>query len=780
MRTVGNNASSMASRIKLSSIASVAATATMTAAWAALAAQGVALVSSAGPLVGLLAGLPGLLFAAIPGVGALLLGFSGLAAALHTTAGGAGQSATAIAAAEHRVEIAQRAATQAQQDLNDARATAAQRLRDIRRELAHANLDQRAATLAVRDAELALRAARMSGNRDQRIHAELALAEAQQNVIDVQDHLSDVTAEANKRQADGIEGSDEVKTALQKQADATYELAQAQRALTEGSGGGGIDKAAEAYAKLTTEGRSLVDVLKAIAPAWREVQQAVQAKVLAGVADSVRLLSNAYLPVMLTQLPAIGQGWNNAFNDTAKLAASEGFVKDINDALGNAAVFWQKIGSAFAPFLDGFRHFAVVGATFLPRIGDWVLRIGQRFDAWAEAARRTGRAHGWIEKGLDTLSQWWSILKNLGASIVAIFRAGSGGPDWLPRLVEGTAQLRAWLESPAGQGKLAEVFGTLRDIGAKLFDVLKEVAPTILGLFSDGSAKQAASDFADALGWVAHHLDDIKGWLPVIAAGYVAYKASLVGAVIVEGIRLPILAATAVANWRLASALKVSTIATEAGAAANTAFGVSTFAALGIVGLFIIAIALMAVEIWYMVTHFDSAMTTLRYLWDFNWNINVQLVRGVLDWISNAWNGFIGWISSLPGRIGAATSGMWDGLTSSFRQALNAIIYAWNRLSFTIGGGSIFGMSIPSVTLNTPDIPYLDTGGRVLTDGLAFIHRGEDVIPAAQVDRGGGGGSQVTISFAATGDPLLDAIVRELRKHVRVEGGGNVQIALGR
>ena len=46
----------------------------------------------------------------------------------------------------------------------------------------------------------------------------------------------------------------------------------------------------------------------------------------------------------------------------------------------------------------------------------------------------------------------------------------------------------------------------------------------------------------------------------------------------------------------------------------------------------------------------------------------------------------------------------------------------------------------------------------------------------------GGSASPVVISFAATGDPLLDAILRELKSYIRVNGGtgsDSVQTALG-
>jgi len=51
--------------------------------------------------------------------------------------------------------------------------------------------------------------------------------------------------------------------------------------------------------------------------------------------------------------------------------------------------------------------------------------------------------------------------------------------------------------------------------------------------------------------------------------------------------------------------------------------------------------------------------------------------------------------------VGDAFGGLWE----SFKANLNRIIGAWNGLSFTLGGGNVFGMDIPRFTLSTPDIP---------------------------------------------------------------------------
>ncbi len=96
------------------------------------------------------------------------------------------------------------------------------------------------------------------------------------------------------------------------------------------------------------------------------------------------------------------------------------------------------------------------------------------------------------------------------------------------------------------------------------------------------------------------------------------------------------------------------------------------------------------------------------------------------NWIVNAFWDVVNWFRGLPGRIGNAASGMWNGIVDSFRAAVNWIIAAWNNLSLTIGGGTIylpFGRRIvlPTMTLNTPNIPFLAEGGTIAGAGSAIV-----------------------------------------------------------
>lgn len=122
------------------------------------------------------------------------------------------------------------------------------------------------------------------------------------------------------------------------------------------------------------------------------------------------------------------------------------------------------------------------------------------------------------------------------------------------------------------------------------------------------------------------------------------------------------------------------------------------------------------------------------------WN---NVIRPVFGWISSAAGAVAGAVRSAFGAIGGFISSAFSGAVGIVRGALNGVISVINS---AIGGvNSIIGMlnRVPGVSFpHLPTIPHLDVGGDVLSTGLAVIHKGERVTPAAQVARLGGDGGQ--------------------------------------
>ncbi len=177
---------------------------------------------------------------------------------------------------------------------------------------------------------------------------------------------------------------------------------------------------------------------------------------------------------------------------------------------------------------------------------------------------------------------------------------------------------------------------------------------------------------------------------------------------------------------------------------------------------------------------FDALTWPYRMAWQgiqFIWGLITSGAVAATDWVISKLVALVGFVTSLPARMRAAAAGLWDGLKDTFRAAVNWLIARWNNFSLTLGGGTVLGMSIPSVTLSTPNLPFLDVGGHVSATGLAVIHKGETVFPPAQTTALGGGGRDVVV-LRSDGSAWSDLIIETLRKAVR-DRGGDVQFVLG-
>jgi len=127
----------------------------------------------------------------------------------------------------------------------------------------------------------------------------------------------------------------------------------------------------------------------------------------------------------------------------------------------------------------------------------------------------------------------------------------------------------------------------------------------------------------------------------------------------------------------------------------------------------------------FFVSWWNRGRANLQAVWDFIKNMWSYSPIGL---VTQNWDKIVDYVKALPGRIASNAKGMWDGLVSTFKVSVNKIIDLWNGLSLTIGGGEIMGKKIPSVTLNTPNIPMLASGGDIAQGGWAVVgERGSEL-----------------------------------------------------
>jgi phage-related protein len=575
----------------------------------------------------------------------------------------------------------------------------------------------------------------------------------------------------------------QVTDATQRLADAQLAL----RDASKSAASGGINPAAEALAKLAPSARALILTLRSLGSTWHtEVTSRVQNRVFAGVAGDVRALSSVYLPIMRTRLTQVGAGFNQAIRESMGLARSKGFAADVNSILGATATTTDRLARAVRPVVNGVMQFVAVGVQFLPGIAGSTLSIAQRFERWAVAARESGKIKDWIGNAVAVLRQLGTIAVNAGASVMAIFKASdaNAGKGVLDSLVKGSAALRQWLTSAKGQEQVRNTLATLRDILTNIGRVLPDIAKNS-GTFSDTLkiANPLIKFLADHIGTVAAFLptmalgfvalrtaklgsDVIDGPIRLVSAfsnfglrgalraNTDAIKAqgvaSKAAALEEKGLAVATAEGDAVRKRGIIStvAAKIAAVATSAAtkAWAATQWLLNLAMSANPIGLIIIGVALLIggiVLLWKHSETFrkivigvwngikDAAMATVHWFTNTAWplikkffQMQVDAVKSVWDAVTTWFGKVVGFITGLPKRLSKAASGMWNGIKDSFRAAINWMIGKWNDFHLTIGGGSVMGINIPSVTLDTPNLPMLAAGGRLTRGGAAIVGDG--------------------------------------------------------
>ncbi|MBB4747744.1 hypothetical protein [Actinoplanes lobatus] len=844
-------------RVRAASLLAAAAQLALGAAFASAAAHAVGLASAVAPAISLLGLLPSIGAAGVASVLTLGMGFSGMAAALKSTGaagGGAGRVLGDVAGAERRLAQAQRDAKTAQEALNTARKEAADRIASYRDQVEGAQLDEESATNALADARKRLEEASMMTGPDAADayrDAELAVRQQEFALDQAKKRTQELKNEQAKATRDGVEGSDEVKQAKDRERAALEQVKAAQEALNRarqgaGGGGGGVNAQAAALAKLAPAARAVVLTLLQLKPAWDGVTRSVQNRFWQGAAADLRMLSGAYLPVARTRLVELAGSFNLAGRESAKLVGSRRFVADVNATLGNTNRAAGILARAVAPIISAFRTWGVVGSAYLPEIAGWVLQLANRFNRWSTAARDSERMAGWFRNGTTAIRQLGTIAGNTIGIVAALLRGGGAdsGRTLLATLTAMTGRLRAFLNSTQGQAKISAFFAGLRVILSSVVSLFPILASGVSNFATSATtADGAGGSLADtlnvtrvALGFLAGHTGALAELLPYVAGGFLVYKASQVAANTAAAVGIPLRIAEVAVHWRLSSALRANTAAMTSATAstgantaatgANTAAGnigvvarirgtaalvaqraalvattIATRAAtagqwllniamsanpLGLIVIAIVAVAAGLYLLWTRSTTFRRIVTgAFNAVWSaaragWSWvRVNFPrfyhmiadpIGRGI-TWARGRWDSFVGFVRNLPGRVSSSLSGMWGALRSGFRNALNYVIGLWNNFSLTLGGGSVLGMNIPSVTLNTPNIPYLATGGRAVGAGLAHVgERGPETVwlpagatvePLRGSGHGGGGGQTVRVIVDIRGGE------REFRRLIR-------------
>jgi phage-related protein len=429
------------------------------------------------------------------------------------------QAAETEARAERSVADAQRQAKQAQQDLNDARQQAVRDLRDLNDQLVDSRLDERQASLDVTSALEALNQARAQGlgPGDQLDALQLAYDEAVQKLKEAKEHTDDLSTDTDKANKAGVEGSKNVAAAKQSVADANQNVRDQEQALADarqqqartaaqglesiqkaeealaaagasaGGGGGGVDKLAQALAKLSPNARAFVLQVLALHGAWTALQQDVQNRLFEGLAASLKQTATVVLPVLRTGLVSTAGALNSMALQAAGAARSIAKDGTLGQAMAAASTSLKNLSGLPAVFIRGITQIAVAAGPAFDALtasaGRGAASIGQKISE----AFKDGRLRAAIDQAIALIKQIGVIGVNVGHILGSLFGAANqSGAGFLNTLQTITGALAMAFADPAVQDGLRSLFQTIsllaRTAGPLLIQALQTIAPVLTAL----------------------------------------------------------------------------------------------------------------------------------------------------------------------------------------------------------------------------------------------------------------------------------------------------------
>lgn len=370
---------------------------------------------------------------------------------------------------------------------------------------------------------------------------------------------------------------------------------------------------------------------------------------------------------------------------------------------------------------------AAAGAAMTPmeklnmRFGDIQEKVGMRLIPIIESVSE------WLGQKLppvfDAVSakveEWWP---KISAAFSAVHDAVASVVGFVSDLL---ARFRSDHDNAAtgigeASGKISKILGDLRETFSSVFDAVKAIVDTTVKILTD---------LWDRFG------NTLVGKLKI---AFEAIFQILDGAFKVLSGVMDLIKAVLTGKWG------------EAWEAIKKILSGAWGAILGVLKLGLVAISFA----------FEAAKAGISAAWSAIWHgIATVVTDVVINPAKAAFDGLVGFVTGMPGRIAAAASGMWDGITAAFKSAINTIIRGWNNLEFKLPSFNVGPVHFGGQTIGMPNIPQLAAGGIVRArPGGTLVNVGEGGRDEAVIPLGSGGRMGGTIRVDLRGSKLTDLI----------------------
>ncbi|MFI1012673.1 hypothetical protein [Streptomyces sp. NPDC020965] len=210
---------------------------------------------------------------------------------------------------------------------------------------------------------------------------------------------------------------------------------------------------------LSVSARKSVTVVGSLSGAWRTMRQSVQERFFSQVADEIKPVSEAVLPLLSDSLGDTSDQMGSLAARGARFMQTGPFRRDFKSIASTNS-------TAIGHMTDGLANLGVGTVDFLVASGPFVERVSggaKRFTQWARASVQAGRETGSLARFLDHAGDKaaqlgrssWDLVKGLGG----VGRAAQDSGNALLDGVEGTmAKFQQWANSAKGQTSMKQFF----------------------------------------------------------------------------------------------------------------------------------------------------------------------------------------------------------------------------------------------------------------------------------------------------------------------------------
>lgn len=460
----------------------------------ALGGAAIALLSSLGPLTGLVGLLPGAFLGLAVGALAVVPAFAGFTkglGSLVTAQDDAQKNALSLIQAQHGLTSAELIAARATRDYANARRDAAEAIEDAQFGAADAQINEERSVMALKSAyeRLADVQAGIAGKTEEMTKvtddftgkqfevaritytaadrqadlqdALLGVREAELAVARAKDANQDAQINLNEVQSKGIANSDIMIDRQAALESAILGVAQAQTTLAEAQGAASGEGTKE-FKKLTPAAQRFAKTLLGMRGQWQRLKDSTSGALFPGLTDGVTAgggIIDAILPGLTKVSSAIG----NVGRQFGKMLGDKKVQKDLNRFITGFAGHIRIITPGLVSVGKAFIGIAIAAKPLADFLVGAFARGADKFAEWVQTGRDTGKLEAFFERTVQALKDWGSILGNIGGGFAGIFRAASPlGQSLVGSMIEVTQRFETWTNSDAGQSKLSTFFASIR------------------------------------------------------------------------------------------------------------------------------------------------------------------------------------------------------------------------------------------------------------------------------------------------------------------------------